>query len=356
MKVVIKKNVLESIVMNTNPYLDRKDLTSITSHIFISAKDGILNIKATDQEIGLEYKVKNLTIADEGEATANGKKLLDIIKSLKDGDIMLETIQNHLYIKQKNSKYRLPMQKSTDFPEFPNTENKKKFNINAGLLSKSLKKISNSIESTNSKIEVTGALIDIKRDFINLVGTDTKRLSIYKLDISQDQDEFNIIIPKKAITEIQKLFFEEIEIYYDENILVAISQNFEFFTKLINGKYPDYQRVIPSEIKKSLTLNREKMIEGIKSISILSEFISITFNQNDITFESINEDNSEAKTMIEYNTNLDEAFKLNIKNKFILDFLMSIEDKEFELGYNGENLPFLLNCGDLRTIIMPLIN
>ncbi|OCS15926.1 hypothetical protein CFF98v445_04815 [Campylobacter fetus subsp. fetus] len=59
MKVLIKKNVLESIVINTNPYLDKKDLSSITSHIFLSARDGVLNIKATDNEIGLEYKVKN---------------------------------------------------------------------------------------------------------------------------------------------------------------------------------------------------------------------------------------------------------------------------------------------------------
>ncbi|ANE33402.1 DNA polymerase III subunit beta [Campylobacter hyointestinalis] len=354
MKVLIKKNVLESIVTNTNPYLEKKDLSSITSHIFISAKDGILSIKATDHEIGLAYKVKNAVINDEGKATANGKKLLDIIKSLKDGDIMLETIQNHLYIKQNNSKYRLPMQKAEDFPSFPNLENKKKFDINAGLLSKSLRKISNSIEAVNSKIELTGALIDVKKEYINLVGTDTKRLSIYKLETNSDNENSNIIIPKKAITEIQKLFFENIEIYYDENILIAVSQNFEFFTKLINGKYPDYNRVVPNETKQNLILNREKMIEGIKTISMLSEYIKITFNAENISFESINEDNSEAKTLIEYKNNISEEIVIGMKNRFMLDFLTSIEDSEFSLGYNDSGLPFILRSGDLKTIIMPV--
>ncbi|ANE35113.1 DNA polymerase III, beta subunit [Campylobacter iguaniorum] len=354
MKVLIKKSVLESIVINTNPYLDKKDLSSINSHIFISAKDGILNIKATDHEIGLAYKIKNTIIQDEGSATANGKKLLDIIKSLKDGDIMLETIQNHLYIKQNNSKYRLPMQNSQDFPAFPNLENKKKFDINAGALSKSLRKISSSIEAINSKIELTGALIDIKKDYINLVGTDTRRLSVYKLDISSDNDPFSLIIPKKAIVEIQKLFFEDIEIYYDENTFIAVSQNFEFFTKLINGRYPDYNRVIPTEVKQSLILNREKIIEGIKTISMLSELIKITFTQDNISFESINEDNSEAKTVIEYKNNLNEDFMLGIKSKFILDFLSSIEDSEFNLGFNGSGLPFVLSSGDLKTVVMPV--
>lgn len=101
MKVLINKNMLESIVTNTNPYLEKRDLSAITSHIYISAKDGVLNIKATDHEIGLAYKLSNAKIVDEGYATANGKKLLDIIKSLKDEEVTLETVNNYLYIKQK---------------------------------------------------------------------------------------------------------------------------------------------------------------------------------------------------------------------------------------------------------------
>ena len=354
MKVLIKKNILETIIINTSSYLDKKDLSSITSHIFINAKDSTLTIKATDNEIGLSYKSQNVNIVDEGIATANGKKLLDIIKSLKDGEVILETIQNHLYIKQNNSKYRLPMQKADDFPDFPTIENKKRFNINAANLSKSLKKITNSIENTNSKIELTGALIDIKNNSINLVGTDTKRLSVYTLDIKSQSEPFSIIIPKKAIVEIQKIFYENIEIYYDENIFIAISQNFEFFTKLINGRYPDYERVIPKESKININLNREKMIEGIKTISMLSEIIKITINKENITFESINNDNSEAKTVIEQKFAIEDNIILGVKNRFILDFLSSIEDSEFTLSYNDVGLPFVLSSEELKTVIMPI--
>ena len=354
MKVLIKKNSLESIIINTNPYLDKKDLSAITSHIFINAKNSILTIKAADNVIGLSYKASNVNIIEDGIGTANGKKLLDIIKSLKDGEVILETIQNHLYIKQNNSKYRLPMQKADDFPDFPTIENKKRFNINAANLSKSLKKITNSIENTNSKIELTGALIDIKNSSINLVGTDTKRLSVYTLDIESQSEPFSIIIPKKAIVEIQKIFYENIEIYYDENIFIAISQNFEFFTKLINGRYPDYERVIPKESKININLNREKMIEGIKTISMLSEIIKITINKENITFESINNDNSEAKTVIEQKFDIEDNIILGVKNRFILDFLSSIEDSEFTLSYNDVGLPFVLSSEELKTVIMPI--
>ena len=353
MKAVINKNVLESIVTNTNPYLEKRDLSAITSHISISAKDGALSIKATDHEIGLAYKLTNVKISDEGYATANGKKLLDIIKSLKDEEVTLETVNNYLYIKQKNSKYKLPMYKFEDFPQFPEVEGKSKFDVDAVMLGRSLKKILPSIDTNNPKYELNGALLDIKHNFINIVGTDTKRLSIFKFETPTEK-EFSIIIPKKAINEIQKLFFDKIEIYYDENTLIAQSQNFEFFTKLINGKYPDYDRVIPKEIKKRLLLNRDKMMDAIRTISMLSDQMKITFAPDTISFESIIEDNSEAKTTIEYQTGLEEEFCIGVKNRYLIDFLTSIEDDNFELGFNDANLAFVVSSKELKTVIMPI--
>lgn len=354
MKVLVKKSILESIVANVNPYLEKKDLSSINSHIFISAIGDTLNIKATDHEIGLAYKISNnITINEEGQATANGTKLLQIIKGLKDGDITLETDDKYIFIRQNNSKYKLPMQNPSDFPAFPNTNDKSKFEINAGIISRSLKKISPCIDVQSPKIEITGALLDIQDQKINLVATDNKRLSIYKLNLALGK-EFKLIIPKKAITEIQKLFFEDIEIYYDENIFIAISPNFEFFTKLINGNYPNYEKIIKDDFKNNINLDRDKMVDGIKTISMLSENIKITFNSDNILFESHNEDNSEAKTRINYDLNLSDSFSFVVKTKFILDFLSSIENTEFKLGFNDPTLPFVLESGELKTIIVPM--
>lgn len=354
MRVKINKNSLESIVTNTRSYLEKKDTSSITSHIFISANNGVLNVKATDYEIGLTYKQKNVTIIDEGEATANGKKLLSIISSLKDGDVTLETVQNYLYIKQNSSKYKLPMYKADDFPKFPDIENKNKFEIDSAILSRSLKKIVPCVDSNNNKFALNGALVDIKNDYINLVGTDTRRLGIYRID-TQTEKEFSIIIPKKAILEIQKLFYDKIEIYYDENTLIAVSDNFEFFTKLINGKFPDYERVVPKEIKTRIRLNRDMMIEGMKTISILSEQMKLTFAPNEIIFESIIEDNSEARTSIEFQTGVQENMTISLKNRYLLDFLGSIEESEFDIELNSPETAFLVVCGNLKTVIMPIV-
>ncbi len=354
MKVSINKSVLESILINTQPYLEKKDLSQITSHLCITCKNNILEVKASDFEIGLNYNTTNINIINEGQATANGKKLFDIIKILKNDEVILETINEYLYIKQKNSKYKLPMFNPNEFPSFPEIEGKPKFEVNSAKFVRSIKKIAPAIDLNNPKYELNGALIDIKNEYINLVSTDTKRLALSTIHTPSSQ-ELKLIIPKKAIAEIQKLFFDEIEIFYDEVVFIAKSQNFTFFSKLINGKFPNYEQIIPKEKKYQILLNREKMIEAIKQISIISNEIKITFKPDSILFESLNEDNIEAKTQIEYQTGLDEEIYLATYSKSILDFLSQIEDNNFTLGYNDNKIPFTLESEDFITIVMPII-
>ena len=354
MKISINKSVLETVLLNTQPYLEKKDLSQITSHLYISSLEDSFIVKATDFEIGLEFQTKNIKIIDTGIATANGKKLLDIVKILKDEDVILETINDYLYIKQNSSKFKLPMFNPNEFPEFPKIEEKPKFEVNSSLFVRSIKKISSAIDNNNPKFELNGALIDIKDGFINLVATDTRRLALVRIE-NQIKDNFSLIIPKKAIGEIQKLFFDDIEIFYDQNTLIAKSNNFQFFTKLINGKFPEYERIIPKEKNYRLLLNREKMIEAIKQISIVSNEMKITFKSDNIIFESLNDDNIEAKTEIQFKTGLDNEIFLAVNSRYILDFLSNIEDSSFTLGFNDTGLPFSLESENFMTIVMPIM-
>ncbi len=353
MKVIINKSVLENMLINTLPYLEKKDLSQITSHILITSTEDTINIKSTDFEIGLEIFSKNVKINETGTATANGKKLFDIIKILKDSEVILETINDYLYIKQKHSKFKLPMFNPLEYPEFPKVEGKAKFDINSSNLVRSIKKIAPTIDTNNPKFELNGALIDIKENYLNIVATDTKRLAIVKIE-NQNEKNISLIIPKKAISEIQKIFFDQIEIYYDSNTLIAKSSNFTFFTKLINGKYPDYERIIPKDMEKKILLSREKFIDAIKQILVVSEEIKVTFKPEIIVFESLNENNIEAKTEVEAKTGLEEEIVIAMNSKYLLDFLTNIEKNSFTFGYNDTTLPFTIESENFLTIIMPI--
>lgn len=354
MKLSINKNTLESAITLCNAYVDKKDSSAITSHLLFEAKDDKLIIKASDYEFGLTYKIKKIKIEKDGFATVHAKNIVDMIKNLNNEDIVLETVENSLFIRQKSTKYKLAMFNYEDFPDFPNTEGKQKFDLDSSDLSRSLKKILPAIDMNNPKASLNGALIDIKPDKINFVSTDTKRLAIYKLAKS-NESEFSLSIPKKAIMEMQKLFYEKIELFYDENILIAKNENFEFFTKLINDKFPDYEKVVPKTINQKLSFKTEDFMDSLKKISVVAEKMKLHFTKNKLVFEGISLDNMEAKTELDIELNIESEFSLNIKIKYLMDFLNSIEAEDFEFEINEPNLAFIVRAGELETIIMPVI-
>ena len=354
MKILIAKNLLESMLMSLQPFLEKKDATQITSHIYMEAKNDIIKIKATDNEMGLMIKTEDAIVDYEGEITANGKKFLDIIRILKDENIILELIKNDLTIKQNRTKFKIPIFNPNNFPKFPKIQNREKISLQN--LIKNLKLISPAIDRNNPKFELNGALIDIKKNRINLVGTDTRRLALVTIDNS-NQNEISIIIPRKAISEIKKLFIKEvneIDIYYNSTDIIIKNSNNFFFSRLINGKFPNYERIIPKDLKHHLILPKEEMIGGIKTITPISTDIKIIFNHNSILFKSLSSDNIEAKTEIKVDTPLN-GFELNVNSRYILDFISQIDTNRFELMLNEPTLPFLLKYKNFITIVMPII-
>lgn len=354
MKLSINKGTLEAAINLCNAYIDKKDASSITSHLLLEANEDKLTIKASDYEFGLSYKIKKIKIESVGFATVNGKMIADTIKNLNNEDIVLETIDNSLFIRQKSTKYKLSMFNYEDFPAFPATEGKDKLELDSSDLSRSLKKILPAIDTNNPKYSLNGAFLDIKNEVVRFVGTDTRRLAIYSLHKNNER-EFSICIPKKAILEMQKLFYEKTELFYDSNILIAKNENFEFFTKLINDKFPDYERVVPKQINQKFTFKTEDFIDSLKRISVVTDKMKLHFTPNKLVFEGISLDNMEAKTELDLELNVSENFALSIKIRYLMDFLNSIETEEFELLVNEPNLSFIVKSGDLQTIIMPVI-
>lgn len=354
MKITIGKSILENILLASQSFLEKKDTSQITSHVYIKVENSILTLKATDYEIGLHVRIDQVHALEDGEVTANGKKLLDIIRILKDKEVTLETKNETLHITQANSKFKLPTFLSNEFPAFPEYENKPKISIDSHTLIESLKKITPAIDSNNPKFELNGALIDIKNESISFVSTDTRRLALVTI-ANATENELSLIIPKKAIIEIQKLFFDNIEIYYDNTYLIIHSNQYTFFTKLINGKFPDYSRIIPKEIAKTIVLPKSIIIDSIKQITTISNDMKITLFKETITFESLSNDNIEAKTEITHETNFEEAFVIAVNSRYILDFLSQIDSQEFEIGFNNSNLPFTLSNNNFKTIVMPIV-
>ena len=355
MKISASKQIFESILINLQPFLEKKDASQITSHIYFRAEYDNCVIKATDSEIGLKIKTDHIKTEEEGSFTANGKKLLDIIRILKDEDITLELADSTLLIKQQHSKFKLPTFDPNAYPLFPEKDGKAQISLDSHSLIQNLKKISPAIDTNNPKYELNGALINIKSDHTDLVGTDTRRLAIATI-LSNTSQELSLIVPKKAILEIQKLFLDEITISYDETNLIITNKIYTFFTRLINGKFPNYERIIPKSIKHSMILPKKDMISSIKMITTISQEIKMTIMRDKIMFKSLSSDNIEAKTELELNTGIEEDLELNFNSRHLLDFLSQIDDNSFELDINEANIPFKVKNDNFITIIMPIVD
>ena len=355
MKIKTSKDIIESILINAQAFLERKDPTNITSHIYFDAtnKDEV-TIKATDNEIGLMVKSSEFEIVEPGIFTANGKKLLEIVRNLKPDNIEFETQDNNLIIKQNNATFKLPTFNYEEYPDFPTIENKNKISLDSLSLINSLKKINPAIDTNNPKFELNGALIDIKRDKTSFVGTDTKRLAVVELE-QESQNELSLIIPKKTITEIQKLFIDEIDIFYDQTYIIIKDKQFFLFSRLINGRFPDYERIIPKTTKHQITIPKKDMIDAMKLITTISNEIEITIEPNLITLKSLNAPNQEAVTTIEVPVDIHEPFTFGVNSKFLFDFLAHVEKDEFILGLNEPTLPFIVKSENFLTVIMPII-
>ena len=354
MKIRAQKQIIESILINLQPFLEKKDASQITSHILFTTQDNKCVVKATDSEIGLEVVTDNINIEAEGSFTAHGKKLLDIIRILKDDEITLELLDNTLIIKQKHSKFKLPTFDPSSYPSFPTINDKPQISLDSLSLIQNLKKISPAIDTNNPKFELNGALINIKNDGTDLVGTDTRRLAIATIP-GNNSEELSLIVPKKAILEIQKLFLDQIDIFFDETNLIITNENYYFYTRLINGKFPDYQRIIPSTTKPQINLPKKEMIDAIKMITTISQEIKMTLLSDTIIFNSLSADNVEAKTELELNTGLNDKFELSFNSKYILDFISQTNKNEFVIEFNEPSLPFIVKDDNFITIIMPIV-
>jgi len=348
MHIKISKPTFESIINQCVPFTEKRDNTQITSHILIIAEKN-LTIKATDKEIGLMINTE-AEIIKEGKATINARKLSNILKTLQNKEIEIKKENDQIIITQDTSIYKLSTFNSEEFPEFPNPDDLNKLEINSGEFIDAMKKIFPVIDTNNPKYELNGALFDLKEN-TNFVSTDTKRLAVFYS--KGKAKETKIIVPKRAISEIKRIFNNNMKIFFDNIFLILKDEKIMFFTKLINGTYPAYEKIIPSNFKYILNLPKNEFLSHLKKISIISNEVKITIKKNEIVFESFSDEIAEAKTSFQIETNIEE-FKFAVNSKYITDFLNVINSESFELCLNEPNIPFMLKEDNFITIIMPL--
>lgn len=290
MNITISKQKLLKYLTYTDAIASSKTTVPVLSNVLLDTEDDNLSLNSSNLETGIKIN-DNGNISEAGALAVNGKKLLSIIRELPDDDVNLYTDEyNRLTIKSTsdeiNAKFVIAGVSKEDFPEVRTVPEGEYIELKAEVFQDMIKRVIFSISSDENKYSLTGVFLEKFDNKINMVATDGKRLSLISNnleDLEISEEAFNlphggVIIPKIVLIEIMKYPFENktIQMGFSKNQIFFCYDNIFLTSNLIEGKFPDYKKIIPDPRENYFTVDREHLYNAIKRVSVL---VDESFNQ-----------------------------------------------------------------------------
>lgn len=351
MKINVNTIRILNAVATTSSYVARDG--EYEGKLTISGESGNLTFSATNyvQTVVVKkipFVSSDMTLENINPFSIDVKKLLTTLKAIKTENITLTIDKDMLEVKAGRSTYKINLFGTVQKVEIPNVG--KTLDISDSLI-ENFKKVVHSVGVNMPKYELNGVLISINNGTLNTVGTDTTRLSL--VSSKTENEDMEIIIPKDSIGSIIRLFASlDVSAYVDETSLTVSTDTIDYSTKLINGKFPSWQRIVPQSFSQKVTLDKNLFETLIKEASLYETQISVKIKDSKIIIKDF-DGNTEVEEKVE-NADIDINFNVNAKN--ILDFISSYTDDEITIGYNSSILPLVLVANNShKDIVMPIV-
>ena len=344
MKTIIKRNELLKSLQQVIGAVERRQTLPILGNILFRAADGVLLITATDLEIEMICMVSTEAVPDF-QTTIPARKLLDICKALPDNsDISMTVEESKVILVSGRSRFTLSTLPGKDFPGLDDIEAQHEFSIPQNSLKSLIDKTSFAMAQQDVRYYLNGILVELSSGLIKLVATDGHRLALseYKVDIELEVDK-QIIIPRKGVMELARLLESSdlpVKLTLSQNHIKVETDNLSFTSKLIDGKFPDYNRVIPVDSNKLMTVNRQSLKSSMSRISILSNEkyrgIRLTLTSGNLAIQANNPDQEEAEE--ELTVNYDETeMEIGFNVTYLIDVLNVLTSEEVQVKLKDSN-------------------
>ena len=359
----IDKETLLKPLQTVVGIVERKQTMPILSNILIEKNTDKIRFTSTD----LEIQITTTIMTESGSSaaiTVGGKKLQEILRILPDqSKVSIDIHENKVQIKSNKSRFNLQTLPASDFPTLKNQlENTKKIKLGQSALKKLLVSVQFAMAQQDVRYYLNGVLFVIENNKFSAVATDGHRLAYNAILIDGNLEKTEIIVPRKAIIELSKLLSdddEEIEIEFSTLQLKATFSNVELFSKLIEGKFPDYQRVIPNYIN-HLSINRMLVQQALQRAAILSneKFRGVRFvlTEKNLCIISSNSEQEEAQVEIETDYH-GEAIDIGFNVNYLMDGLNSIDSESAIFSFGNPNSSILITSPEeleFRYVVMPM--
>jgi len=366
MKLTISKETLLEQLNHVVGAVEKKHTSKILENILIQASENSLKLVGTDLEIEMSAELQ-VQAEVPGQITAPARKLYDICKALPaDCFILFETNGDRLNIKGLRSRFELATLPADEYPLLDDIPIKNEISIPEKSLKLLLEKVSFSMANQDVRYYLNGLLFELADKKLLAVSTDGHRLAVSEFTLDNDLkiDPLKIIVPRKGILELSRLLDATCELpvvlQVSDNHIRVNKDGIRFTSKLIDGKYPDYQAAIPSSCIHVIELDREQFRDTLSRVAILSneKFRGIRLRLQDgvMTLHSNNPENESAEEEIDVNYS-GELFEIGFNVTYLLEAVNHLEGNTVKLELSSPDSSALLHSDDdsqTRYVVMPI--
>jgi len=352
MKFITEKNeIVDSLQMGAS-IAERRQTIPILANLKIVAMDGKIEITATDLEIQLKTVSEVKEVIEEGETTVSARKMSELCRSLPDKEALEFNLNNgKLTVSSKNFHADFATISALDFPELDTKEETDSLSLESKTLKRLLNKTAFCMASQDVRYYLNGLLVEYKEGNINAVATDGHRLALATSqlkEIIKEAEGKRQIIPRKAVLELAKILREDnsnINLSFGNSSLRIKDINLDFSTKLIDGKFPDYEKVLPAGEPDALEVSKDSLQAALTRASVLSneKYRGVRFelSNNKLKLTANNPEKELAEELLEVNYE-GSTMEIGFNIGYLLDVLATIETETVELNFYGEESSCLI--------------
>lgn len=364
MQIKINREVLLKPLTNVSSIVERRHTLPILSNLLLEAKNNHIQLTATDLEMQISLNIES-NFNGEISTTISAKKLLDICRSLPEGaDIDMANNDSRIIVKAGKSRFNLQTLPAADYPVMTKvTANNTQIKISQLVLKKLFKQVEFAMAQQDIRYYLNGLLLEVNENKLNIVGTDGHRLSFTSATLNGSYEKTETILPRKTVIEIIKLLDDS-----EEEVIIEINAgqvNFSFgeiklISKIIDGKFPDYNRVIPVGHQNTFSVNRLAVLTAMQRASILSNEkyrgIRMVLSNHNLKLISTNTEQEEAEEELEIDYAKD-ALDIGFNVTYLIDVLNNVSDETINFSFADANSSCLItvpNDDNYKYVVMPM--
>lgn len=375
MRFIIQRDQLVQSVQDVMKAVTSRTTIPILTGIKIVASEEGVTLTGSDSDISIESFIPKeedgneiVDIKQPGAIVLQAKFFSEIVKKLPTDSVEI-SVENHLQtvIRSGKSEFNLNGLDAEEYPHLPQIEEEKMFKIPTDLLKAMVRQTVFAVSTSETRPILTGVNWKVENGTLTCIATDSHRLALRKAQIETTASEtYNVVIPGKSLSELSKILDDNndlIDIVITENQVLFKAEHLLFFSRLLEGNYPDTSRLIPSDSKTDVVVNTKEFLQAIDRASLLAKegrnnVVKLsTIDGGVIEISSNTPEVGKVVEEVQSKSVEGEELKISFSAKFMMDALKALEGSEITISFTGAMRPFIikpLNDESILQLILPV--